>query len=333
MGVGVLVLYVSSALGRPYAAAQDLPKHPLLGVGCIDLNQTAMDYIAAGRFKDAESTLSSGLADPASGSGKLCGWLTLHNLATNLSLSGRLVEAEAFEQRSLKILETGYPPNHWILLRPLQFLIRIQLEQREIAKARETLKRLQSIPSEWPADRATIHGLAAGLLYREGRHHEAEAEYLKALEAWKVAGRGETADAAAVLDGLAVLYIADGRNGDAGRTLDRTLAILTSAKDAVAADWIKLLSARAALYVRQRKWREAEADLRTAVSTADRDTRLDPALLKPLLAGYAYVLRRNHRGKEARSIRARAAAIPSGESTNALVDLSELLAKSRNDQK
>ena len=58
-------------------------------------------------------------------------------------------------------------------------------------------------------------------------------------------------DVAPVLDGLAALYVADGRYREAGRTLDRAIAILTSAKDAVATDWIKLFNSRAELHVRQ----------------------------------------------------------------------------------
>ena len=60
---------------------------------------------------------------------------------------------------------------------------------------------------------------------------------------------------------------------------------------------------------------------------ADRDTRLDPALLKSVLASYAHVLRKNHRGREARAIEARAATLKTPELTNGVVDLSELLPK------
>jgi tetratricopeptide (TPR) repeat protein len=292
-----------------------------------------MNYLAIGRLKDAESTLSAALAAPASGSEQSCGWLTPHNMAIVMALSGRLREAEVLEKRSLKILEKGYSPDDPVLLRPLQSLAQIQYEQREIAKARETFQRLQSIRTERPADRAVFHGLAAALLYIEGRYHEAEAEYLKALGAWEEAGRGETTDVAAVLDGLANLYISSGQYHEAGRTLDRTLAILDTAKDAVATDWIKLFSSRTELHVRQGEWREAEADLAAAISAADRDTRLDPALLKSLLVDYAYVLRKNHRGREARTIEARAAAIKTRELTNRVVDVSELLAKSRTDKR
>jgi tetratricopeptide (TPR) repeat protein len=212
-------------------------------------------------------------------------------------------------------------------LRPLQSLSQIQFEQRKIAKARETFQRLQSIPTERPTDRAMIHGLAAALLYAGGRYNESEAEYLKALAAWEEAGLGETTDMASVLGGLVTLYIADGRYREAGRTLDRALAIVTSAKDAVPTDRVKLLTSRAELHVRQGEWREAEADLMSAISTADRDTRLEPAVLKSLLANYAFVLRKNHRGREARTIEARAAAMQTHELTNGVVDISELIAK------
>lgn len=327
MRIGLLVLYACSAsVGFRSAVGQKLTGYPAPGAACVDLNQTAMNYITAGRLKDAESTLSAALADPASGSEQQCGWLILHNLADVMGLSGRLVEAELLERRSLKILDKGYPPDHLVLLRSLQLLAQIQLQQREIAKARETLRRLHSIPTEVPADRAVVHGLAAALLYSEARYREAEAEYVIALGAWGESGRGETTDVAALLDSLAALYIADGRYSEAGRALDRVIAIVTSAKDAVATDWIKFFSTRAELRVRQGKWQQAEADLGAAVSAADRDTRLDPALLKSLLANYAYVLRKNHCGREARSIEARATALPTGLS-NRIVDISELLAK------
>ena len=326
MRIGLLVLYVSSALGARCAVAQEVARQAP-SAACIEFNQTAMNYIAVGRLDDAASALSAALPDRADSSEQSCAWLTLHNLAVATALSGRLAEAEVLEKRSLKILEKGYPPDDPVLLRPLQSLSQIQFEQWKIAKARETFQRLQSIPTEQPADRAMIHGLAAALLYAEGRYKEGEAEYLKALGAWEEAGRGETMDVAAVLDGLATLYIADGRYREAGRTLDRALAILDTAKDAVPMDRIRLFRTRAELHARQGEWREAEADLGSAISTADRDTRMDAAVLKSLLANYAHVLRKNHRGREARTIEARAAAMQTHELTDGVVDISELIAK------
>jgi tetratricopeptide (TPR) repeat protein len=322
-----------SALGARYAVAQDRTGLPGPDNACIDLNQTALNYIAVGHLKDAESTLSPALTDLKSGSKQKCGWRTLHNLATVMALSGRLAEAEVLEKRSLTILEKSYPPDHPFLLRPLQSLAQIQFEEGEIGRARETRRRLQSIRTERPGEGALVHSTAAALLYAEGRYKEAEAEYLKALDEWEQAGRGKTTDVAAVLSSLAALYLADGRYREAVRTLDRAGAVLASAKDAVPMDWMKFLSIRAALHVRQGEWRQAEADFRGAVSAADRETRMDSAPLKTLLANYAYVLRKNHRGKEARSIEVRAAAVQPHGLRAGVVDISELLAGRRKDQK
>jgi len=327
MRIGLLVLYVSAALEGRYAVAQDLIEHAGLDAACIDLNQTAMNLTAAGRLQDSEATLSAALANPASGAEPPCGWMILHNLATVMGLSGRLAEAEVLETRSLTILEKRYPTGDPLLLRPLQSLAQIQFQERKIAKARETFRRLQSIPAERPKDRAIVHGLAAMLLYTEGRYREGEAEYLKALGAWEESGRLETTDVAAVLGGLAALYIAAGRYRDSGQALDRALAIVASAKDAVATDWIKLFSTRAELHFRQREWGAAETDLAAAISAAARDRQLSRTFLESVLADYAYVLRKNHRRREARAIETRAAALQSSDLTKEVVDVSELLAK------
>jgi uncharacterized protein HemY len=93
----------------------------------------------------------------------------------------------------------------------------------------------------------------------------------------------------------------------------------------VPTDRIKLLHARAILYARQGEWRDAEEDLRSAISTASQITQLDPVTLQAVLADYAHVLRKNHRAREARSVEARAAALPTRAITDTVVDLSELL--------
>jgi tetratricopeptide (TPR) repeat protein len=328
MRIGLLVWYALWALGGRWAVAQDRTGLPAPGSACIDFNQTALSYIAVGRLKDAESVLSSVLTDPKSGSQQQCGSMTLHNLALVMALSGRLVEAEVFETRSLKILEKSYPSDDPVLRRALQLLAQIQFQQQKIGKARETLRRLQSIPTGRPEDHAIAYGLAATLLCAERRHHQAEAEYRKALGAWEEAGRAGTVDAAATLDALAALYVTEGRYREAERILDRANAIVTSDRAAVATDRIKLLRIRAQLHIRQREWRQAEADLDAAISTAGHDPQFDPVSLKSLLANYAYVLRKDHRGTEARRVEARAASLQTPELTQGVVDISELLRKS-----
>ena len=202
-----------------------------------------MNQVAVGRLKDAESALSAALADRASGSEQSCAWLTLHNLAIVMALSGRLAEAEVLEKRSLKVLENGYPPHDPFLLRPLQSLDADSVRTAEDRKGPGNVSKI-AVDSYRPAGRSRHDSRSGGsLLYAEDRYHESEAEYLKALGAWEEAGLGETTDVSAILGGLAILYVADGRYREAGRTLDRALAIVASAKDAVPMDRIKLFRA------------------------------------------------------------------------------------------
>lgn len=186
---------------------------------------------------------------------------------------------------------------------------------------------MQSIRAESPTDRVLVHGAAAAVLHLESRFDEAEPEYLRALAALEESGAGRSADAAALLTCLGALYSAGGRYRDAARALDRALDIVTSDKDSTPIDYIRLFNTRAALHVQRAEWREAEADLRSAITTADGSPPMDPDELKVVLNNYAYVLRKNHRGKEVRSIKARAAALPRIESTAAVVDVSQLLQK------
>jgi tetratricopeptide (TPR) repeat protein len=324
---GRWLLCVGLAWAAPYAVAQDVSRQAALDGGCIQLNRTVLDQLAGGQLEDAETALSAALASPANDPKEPCDWLILHNLAVVLGRSGRLAEAETLAERSIGILEKSHPPDDPVFLRPLQVLVSARFELRKMSKAREAFQRMQSIRAEGPEDRALVHGLAAALLKAEGRNREAELEYLKTLAAWEESGRGETADSASVLSGLGELYIADRRFEDAGRTLDRALAMFAAAADTVPTDRIKTLNCRALLRARLGKWPEAEQDLRSAVAMADREARLDPAEMESLLGNYAYVLRKDRRGKEAQAVEARAAAIRAEAHTDAVVDVSDLLAK------
>lgn len=326
MRIGLLVLFVSSLVGALCAVTQDVGQLAVATGACTGLSQ-AVSQVTSGRLKDAEASLSAFMSRNAASAEPSCAWLAPHYMAIALAFSGRLAEAEVFAERSLAILEERFPPGDLVLLRPLQVLASAELEQRKIAKARQALRKMQSIHVESPVDRAIVHGISAALLHAEGRYRDAEPQYLAAVAAWEQAGRGQTAEAAMVLGGLGALYIAAGRYLDAARILDRALAVVASAADAVPTDRIKLLMVRAAVHTRQREWREAEAELRSALSTADHDTRLAPPDLRVLLASYAQALRKNHRKSEARSIESRAAALPANSWTDSVVDTSELAAR------
>ena len=85
-------------------------------------------------------------------------------------------------------------PTDRMLLRPLQILAAAGLESGKTARAREAVRRMQSIRINGPDDSALVHGIAGTLLQIEGQKSEAEVEYLAAFRAWEEAGRSDSAE-------------------------------------------------------------------------------------------------------------------------------------------
>jgi tetratricopeptide (TPR) repeat protein len=322
-----LTLYIWLAFGAIYAAAQNASR-PAPSSACIEFNRTVLNQVSTGRLADAEAVLSRALASNANGLEELCTGFLLHNMAVIMSASGRLGEAESFAERSVKVLEKSYPPEDLALLRPLASLSSALLEQRKIGKARAVFQRMLSVRTERPDDRAVLHTTAAALLQAEARYKDAELEYFRALAAREEAGRGQTADIAQLLNMLANLYIVDKRFDEAGHILDRALAIFAVTGDGVLKDPTSLNS-QAAVHIHRGEWRKAEEVLRSAITAADSEMRLDPLTLETLLVNYAYVLRKNHRQREARAAEARAATLYSDRTIDPVVDASELLPKTK----
>jgi len=294
---------------------------------CVELNHSVMTQVANGQVAEAEAALAKVLASSADHAQISCGGFILNNMAATTAALGRVGEAERLAERSLKVLEGIYPPDDAMLLRPLQILAATRFEQGKRAKAREVFKRMQVTRVQSPEDRALVHGMAGSFLQSEGKRREAEVEFLAAFRAWVAAGREETGDAASILACLGSLYIEEHRLDEARGMLDRAETIFSNASDAVPMDRIKLLQLRASLHTRQGNWQGAEQDLSEALSIADRQSKIDSIALRSLLTGYAAVLRKNHRGREAHTIDARLAAL--GPDLNRqVVDVTDLLAKS-----
>jgi tetratricopeptide (TPR) repeat protein len=316
----VALFFVSSVSAIARNEAKDAPL-----AACLTLNQTFATQLANGQFSEGEAALSAALrADHADDS---CPALTLNNMAGLLSALGRVAEAERLAERSVAMLEKS--PNDAVLLRSLQILATIRFEQGKMARARAAFRRMQSIPISGPGDSALVHGTAAAFLQAENRLPEAEAEYIAALRAWGEAGRGDRADAAAILEALASLYIKEQRLDEAGRTLDRSLAIFSRAKDTAPMDRIKMFNLRAAVHARLGHWQQCEQYLGEALSIIDRQRSADPAVVRTVLGNYSYALRRNHHRREAESIEARAATLPANRTPAALVDVTDLLVEAK----
>jgi tetratricopeptide (TPR) repeat protein len=312
------VLWIWHALAQP-PAPRSTPD-----VTCVDLNQAIVDKVAIGQLAEAEAVASRALETMGGRPEPSCLWSVLHNMANVKALSSRLAEAEVLEEQSLKILDKIYPLDDRLRLRPLHLLWSIQLQQKERGKSRQTFRAMQALRLERPEEHARLYSAAAAQLHAEGQLKEAEAEYHRALAASSEAGRGGTTDVSSVLVELGTVQIDQGRFQEAAKSLDRALTIIQSAQDAVPMDLIQVLRTRAVLYARQGNWQAAAEDQGSAMSMSDRDARLDPAEQILMLDNFAYILRKAHRSKEARSIEARAKTIHAPLSTTAVVDVSEL---------
>jgi tetratricopeptide (TPR) repeat protein len=320
-------LLIALTVGDTQAQSLNKP----VNAACVELEQAVRTQIAKGRLSEAELAVSTALAAGGDQALNSCAGLVLNNAAVFMSVSGRYADAERLAERAVLVLEKTYSQNDLALLRPLQTLAASRFEQGKTAKARDAFKRIQAIRVQRPEDAALFHGIAASLLHAAGNLAKAETEYLASLRAWEDAGRGEMADAGAILNGLGVVYIHEQRLTEAREALDRALAIFSRANDAAPFDRIKVLHCRGALYARQSGWREAVQDFHDALAIADQEPWIDPVVLRSLLKDYAYVLRRNHHAREARSMEARAAGIHLDPSTT--IDVTDLLPQVRSAKK
>lgn len=327
----IRLLCVLSSFGVRQAITQ--PQQASASAACIVLDQKFRKEAANGRTAQAETVLSDLLTPTASRAQRSCAGLILSRAAIQMSLLGNMGEAEKLAERSIRVLNENYSPDDPVLFRPLHILASARFQRGELGRARQVFERMKAIRLEQPEERALYSGLAASLLTAGGRYRDAESEYLGALRAWEQAGRGDTADAGAILSALGSLYVRERRFDDARRELDLALGIFKSASNAVPLDLFELLEVRAAMHVKLHEWADAEEDLRDSVAIGDRLPGLDPHMFERALAGYAYVLRKNHRRREARFIEARASALHNPVNTNTVIDTTELRAQSKGSPK
>jgi tetratricopeptide (TPR) repeat protein len=311
----VLALFCT---GTTAHAANDAPAHG----SCGQLNGAALEHASRGQLADAESMVAAG--DPSQGA---CAGVVMHNLSRAMLALGRFRDAERLAGQSIQILEKVYPADNCMLLRPLHTLASILMETGKIQKAREAIERTRRLQITRSEDAAVVHLITGVLRQLEGRLSEAEAEYQIALRAMDEAGLGESADAASILDSLASLYLRQQRLYDARPALERSYSIYRRAKDVFPIDRVKFLGLRGVLHARAGEWPQSEEDFREALSTADRQPSVDPAILRLLLTNYSYVLRKNHHGAQARAVEARKAALPPARATT-VVDYADLLFES-----
>ena len=153
------------------------------------------------------------------------------------------------------------------------------------------------------------------------------------MRAWEEAGRGDSVDAASILNNLGSLYIEEKRFVQARQVLDRAQVIFAVVKDVVPLDRIKLATIQGSLCARLSQWPEAESYFRDAISIAGQEVRLDASIQAEVLTNYAMALRKNHRRREAESFEARAMALQPHSTAKGIVDVTELPARPKSPKK
>ena len=233
--------------------------------------------------------------------------------------------SQAFAMRSIATLSNSYSSGDPILFWPLQVLAAVEFELGKVGRTIETLKKMQSVRSLAPEQRASILGISATLILRS-RPHQAEQQLLEAVHLWGEAGRGDSADVGGLLNSLAVLYLEQGRVDDARRVLDRAIEIFNQSGDSLPMDYIQALNGRGAASARTGQWTQAERDLKEAVAIAGRHPRMSTAVKASLLENYAVALRKTGRRREARVVieQLRRLRIDRSQAA-AVVDISELV--------
>lgn len=318
-----------TALIAHYAIAQPSPIVATVSSACGLLNRRVMAQAVRGPLAEPESLLSLILAGESGRDGYSCAGVIFNNLASAALNLGRIAESERLAWRSVRMLEMAFPPDHVVLLRPLQVIATSRFERENYAGAREVVKRLEAIRVEQPSDRALVHVMAAVMLQVDRKQSAAEDEFLAALRAWQEAGRGETADTISVLTALGSLYIEERQFQSARRTFDQALEIMNKAPDVAPMDRIKLFAARGIMHAHNKEWPDAERELREAILILDRERGIDPVSLLPIFTTYARALSKNHHRTVARAIAARANVLRRENPADMIVSATELQSHSK----
>ena len=323
-----LLAVTASALAIWPLRAQDLNAAAMPGSACMEFNQKIVNLVDNGNSGGAEAELSMALSTQQR-TDRFCAAVTLHNMASVIARSGRFEESELLAERALKVFDLILPLDDPLRLRTLHLLWSAESQQGKRGKARQTFQSMRAVRLDSPLNRALFSSAAAVEAQVEGKNQESEKEYKKAISAHEEAGLGNTADTSILHCGLASLYIALGRLPDADKTINLAQSIANASKNIAPRDRINILVARATINAQRKIWPTAAEDLRSALLIADNNVGLNPSDLKIVLANFGYVLRKNHQGKEARAVEARAASMHPNPLTNAIVDVSELVNKSK----
>jgi tetratricopeptide (TPR) repeat protein len=218
--------FLCACVGALWSQALKLP------IECERINAVS-SQIAQGQIDDAMHAVSQILAGDSSGREPACLALVSNNLAAGLQMSGRLKEARTFAEQAIKYFGRAFPADDPVYLAPLHILATMDLEQGLTAGARQVFIRMQNIGTTQLQDRMLVLSISASLLLGEGSRQEAESQFNEALSAISQARKQNSADAVLIRVQLAYSCLQEQRYEDAKAILNRALASVKCAPEAV----------------------------------------------------------------------------------------------------
>jgi hypothetical protein len=211
-----------------------------LGAACTRLNHDALARVAQGRSVEVEKLLLAALAG-SGGPDRVCAGVVMNNIAALLMVSGRMEEAEAMAERSVCTLEDFLPAGDPGLLRPLQILAQPAFNEGRPERPGKPSGRCRPFGLPGPRIAGWYLPWQDRCWSPKRKMPEAESEYFATFQALKELGRGETADAATLLESIGALYVRENRIREAREMLDQAFAVFGRAANTVPWDRGRLL--------------------------------------------------------------------------------------------
>ncbi len=269
----------------------------------VALTQPGLELMNQGLFREAESPLLQALklAGPDSPA-------AVYNVASLYHRQGRFSEAMRLHRHALELIERGSGPFHLDVAQSLNDLGAIYRSLGRHSQAIAALERALRILDRNPSGEltATVLNNLGAAYYEIGHFAKSEEIAQRALAAAEQDGGSEVPY---LLSTLGHGYVARKQYSNAEDVYRRAISLLAEAHGVQHPDYALALSNLAALYQRQRRFRESVPLLESAIEILEKSAGCNSPVLGVPLDRYAEVLRGLGRKAEAREVARRAKSI------------------------
>jgi tetratricopeptide (TPR) repeat protein len=271
----------------------------------VALTQQGLEFMNRGHFREAESPLVQAL--------ELAGRnnpTAVYNLASLYHRQGRFQEAERLHRHAVELIERQSGPFHQDVAQSLNDLGAIYRSVGKHSQAIAVLERAMRILDTHPSSELNATMLNnLGAAYHEIGQFVRSEEIVRRALATAESGQNGGSEVPYLLSTLGHGYLARKRYFEAEAVYRRSISLLSATHGVQHPDYALAMSNLAALYQRQKRFREAVPLLDSAIEILEGTAGRDASVLGVPLDRYAEVLRGVGRKAEARQVARRAKSI------------------------